>query len=280
MLKAQFMNAFYAAFLGVVQGLTEFLPISSSGHLALLEHFLGFKKVGLGLDIMLHVGTLLAILIYFREDWWAMATAVLSRQKDRQTRENRRLFLYLVLATIPGGVFGWLLKEKAETIFRGPLLIAATLAGAGLLLILAELLSSRHRKYEELSLRDVLLIGCAQALAVVPGISRSGITISMGLFLGMKRQGAAKFSFLLSAPIIFGAGLDHLLELYRYGYGGNNGVYYVIGLASAGITGYLVIKYLLGYLRRHSLYVFAYYRLLVAAGVFLVVQYPKFNPFT
>lgn len=272
------MNEFYAIFLGVIQGLTEFLPISSSGHLALLEHFFGLKEAGLGFDIMLHMGTLLAILVYFREDWWAMATSILPGQKDDFAKNNRRLFLYLAIATIPGGVFGYLLEKKAETVFREPSLIAATLAAAGILLILAELFSGRHREFDDISLKDAVLIGLAQALAVVPGTSRSGITIAMGLFLGMKRQAAARFSFLLSAPIIFGAGLNHILDLYKYGPDGNNGAYYyVIGLASAGISGYLVIKYLLAYLRRHSLYVFAYYRILIAAGVYLAVQFPWFN---
>ncbi len=275
------MNEFYAVFLGVVQGLTEFLPISSSGHLALLEQFFGLKQAGLGFDIMLHLGTLSAILLYFREDWLAMATSILSRQNDYYIKSNRRLLMYIVLATIPGGAFGWLLEEKAKTIFREPLLIAAALAGAGFVLILAELLSSRHRECEDVSLKDALLIGCAQALAVVPGISRSGITIAMGLFLGLKRREAAKFSFLLSAPIIFGAASNHLVDVYRYGNTNDNAAYYyyTIGLASAGITGYLVIKFLLGYLRRHSLYVFAYYRLLLAACVYLMLQFPWFNIF-
>lgn len=275
------MNEFYAAFLGAIQGLTEFLPISSSGHLALLEHFFGLKEAGLGFDIMLHLGTLLAILIYFRADWWAMARSVFSRQNDRRARIDRRFLSYVVLATIPGGVLGWLLKDKAETVFREPLSVAGTLAGAGLLLILAELFSSRSRSYEDLSLKDALLIGFAQALAVIPGISRSGITICMGLFLGLDRQGAAKFSFLLSAPIIFGAGLNHLLVLHKYGQSGYNNVfYYTIGLAAAGATGYLVIKYFLRYLERHSLYIFAYYRLLVATGVYLAVQFPWSKIFT
>lgn len=272
------MNEFYAIFLGVVQGLTEFLPISSSGHLALLEHFFGLKEAGLGFDIMLHMGTLLAILIYFREDWWAMATSIWPGQKDGFAKINRRLLVYLAIATVPGGVFGYLLERKAETVFREPSLIATTLAAAGILLILAELFSSRYREFDDISLKDAVLIGLAQALAVIPGVSRSGITISLGLFLGLKRQAAAKFSFLLSAPIIFGAGLNHLVDLYKYGPDGNNGAYYyIIGLASAGITGYLVIKYLLAYLRRHSLYVFAYYRLLIAGVVYLAVQFPWFN---
>ncbi|MDP2991880.1 MAG: undecaprenyl-diphosphate phosphatase, partial [Deltaproteobacteria bacterium] len=133
-------------------------------------------------------------------------------------------------------------------------------------------------EFDDISLKDAVLIGFAQALAVIPGVSRSGITISLGLFLGLKRQAAAKFSFLLSAPIIFGAGLNHLMDLYRYGPDGNIGAYYyIMGLTSAGITGYLVIKYLLAYLRRHNLYIFAYYRLLIAGGVYLALQFPWFN---
>ncbi|MFH1147439.1 MAG: undecaprenyl-diphosphatase UppP [Pseudomonadota bacterium] len=266
------MNTFYAVFLGIVQGLTEFLPISSSGHLALFEHFVGLKEAGLGFDIMLHLGTFLAIVIYFRKDWWEMAAALLPRN-DPQTRHSRRLLIYLALATLPGGFFGWLLEERAETTFRGPALIAANLAVAGLILILAEVFARKSREFEDISLKDALLIGFAQALAVVPGVSRSGITIAMGLFLGINRQAAARFSFLLSAPIIFGAGLNHLVHLYRHGSAGENPAFqfYLIGLLSAGISGYLVIKYLLAFLRRHGLYAFAYYRFLVAGVVFLMV---------
>ncbi len=182
------------------------------------------------------------------------------------------MFWYLILATIPGGFFGWLLEKRAETTFREPLLIATTLAAAGLALIIAELLSRRYREREDLSRRDAILIGFSQALAVIPGISRSGITISMGLLLGLKRQAAAKFSFLLSAPIIFGAGMKHVLDLVRHGGAEGNGLCYsAIGLVSAGASGYLVIKYLLRFLRRHALYPFAYYRFLIAGAVFFAV---------
>lgn len=266
------MNSFYAVFLGIVQGLTEFLPISSSGHLALFEHFFGLKEAGLGFDIMLHLGTFMAILVYFRKDWWEMAMALSFRNNSR-SRSDRRLLIYLAIATLPGGFFGWLLEERAETTFRGAVLIAVNLAVAGLILILAEIFSRRSREFEDISLKDALLIGFAQALAVVPGISRSGITIAMGLFLGISRQAAAKFSFLLSAPIIFGAGLNHIVHIYGNGSAGENLAFqsYLIGLLSAGISGYLVIKYLLTFLKRHSLYAFAYYRFLVAGVVFLMV---------
>ena len=187
------MHVVEAIFLGLIQGITEFLPISSSGHLALLEHFLGIREAGLGFDIILHVGTLVALVAYFWPEWWAMGQALF--KPARHNRFERRLFWYLVLGTIPGGLAGFLLEEQAETIFRSPIQVAILLGSVGILLIIAEKLAKHKRQLPGLTVKDALCIGLSQALAIMPGVSRSGITITTGLFLGLTRDTAARFLF-------------------------------------------------------------------------------------
>lgn len=263
------MHVFEAVFLGIIQGLTEFLPISSSGHLALLEHFLDVQEAGLGFDVMLHVGTLVALVAYFWPEWQGMARAVLRPQS--QNRFERRLFWYLMLGTIPGALAGYLLEQQAETIFRSPTQIAILLGSVGLLLLLAEKLARHQRQLAGLTLKDALLIGLAQSLAIMPGVSRSGITMTTGLFLGLTRDTAARFSFLLSTPIIFGAGLVHGLKLIK---GTSNNFHFwpcFLGFSAAIISSYLTIKYLLRFLQQHTFTVFALYRLIVAVMVLNLV---------
>ena len=257
------MHPLMAIFLGFVQGLTEFLPISSSGHLALLEHYLKVEGGGLAFDILLHVGSLLALLIYFRNDWLNMAKAVL--RPSPFSRLERRLFVCLVAATIPGGLAGVLLQKQAETIFRQPWRIALLLGGLGLLLILAERLARHLRPLTNLNLGDALLIGFSQALAIMPGVSRSGITMTTGLFLGFTRESAARFSFLLATPIIAGAGLYDLYKWIKHPPNQLSWVVGVLGFLSALVFSYLAIDFLLRYLRRHTFYPFAIYRLFLAA---------------
>ncbi len=257
------MHPLTAAFLGVVQGLTEFLPISSSGHLALLEHYLQVEGGGLSFDILLHVGSLLALLTYFRQDWLAMAKAVFT--PSPYTRLDRRLFICLVAASVPGALAGVLLKHSAETVFRQPWRIALLLAGLGLLLILAERLARHLRPLTNLHLGDALLIGLSQALAVMPGVSRSGITMTTGLFLGFTRESAARFSFLLATPIIAGAGLYDLLKWFKHPPEHLSWAAGLAGFLAALISSYLAIRFLLRFLRRHTFYPFAVYRLLLAA---------------
>ena len=262
------MHPLMAIFLGFVQGLTEFLPISSSGHLALLEHYLNVKGGGLTFDILLHVGSLLALLIYFRADWLNMAKAVV--RPSPYTRLERRLFVCLVAATIPGGLAGVLLQRYAETIFRQPWRIAFLLGGLGLLLILAERLARHQRPLTNLHLGDALLIGLSQALAIMPGVSRSGITMTTGLFLGFTRESAARFSFLLATPIIAGAGLYDLLKWLKHPPNQVSWATGVSGFLSALVFSYLAIDFLLRFLRRHTFYPFAIYRLLLAAVILLL----------
>ena len=259
------MQPLTALFLGCIQGLTEFLPISSSGHLALLEHYLQVEGGGLSFDVLLHVGSLLALLVYFRADWLGMAKAVL--KPSPYTRLERRLFICLVAASIPGALAGVLLEHYAKTIFRQPWRIALLLGGVGLLLILAERLARHIRPLTNLRLGDALVIGLSQALAIMPGVSRSGITMTTGLFLGFTRESAARFSFLLATPIIAGAGLYDLLKWLKHPPQDLSWAAGILGFLAALVSSYAAIRFLLRYLRRHTFYPFAAYRLLLAAVV-------------
>jgi len=264
------MNLLYAILLGILQGATEFLPVSSSGHLILAEHFLGFHEGGLAFDVALHLGTLAAILIYFRKDFLLMAVALLpGRAGTPEQALHRRLFFYLCLATLPGALFGLLLEKSAETMFRSPVLVATTMASIGLLLLWAEQAGRRSRDIRALTLTDAILIGFSQALAVVPGVSRSGITMTTGLFRGLNREAAARFSFLLSAPIIFGAGLHSLPKIIKQGGEAGEGSLYLAGFLAAALSGYAVIAWLLKFIRTRSFAIFAYYRLALAGLVYL-----------
>jgi len=264
------MNLLYAIMLGILQGVTEFLPVSSSGHLVLAEHFLGFSEGGLVFDVALHLGTLAAILVYFRRDFRLMAAALLpGRVANPDAAFHRRLFFFLCLATVPGALFGVLLEKPAETLFRSPALVGATLGGVGLLLLWAERAGRRNRNIHAISLADALLIGLSQALAVVPGVSRSGITMSTGLFRGLNRETAARFSFLMSAPIIFGAGVYSLPKILKQGAVGGEGTMFLAGFLAAALSGYAVIAWLLKFIRTRSFDIFAYYRLALAGLVYL-----------
>jgi len=269
------MNIFHAIFLGIIQGLTEFLPISSSGHLALLEHYLNVQEAGLAFDVLLHVGTLVALIAYFWQEWLDMFRALL--RPERHNRFERRLFWYLVIATVPGALAGFFLEKQAETIFRAPTRIAILLGVMGIILYLADRLARHQRQLQGITLTDAILIGCAQALAIMPGVSRSGSTMTMGLFLGFTRETAARFSFLLSTPIIFGAGLYHALKLFK---AGDNTLFtlpHILGFLAAIVSSYFTIKFLLQFLRRHTFVIFALYRILLAIVV-LTLEFFKFHP--
>lgn len=268
----QAMNVFNAILLGLLQGATEFLPISSSGHLVLAEYFLGLEDVGLSFDVALHLGTLLAILVYFRKDFLMMIRALLPvRHLDEEGVFYRKLALCIVVGTIPGALAGYLLNDLAETSFRNPLLVASTLAGVALLLLWAERVGRKRRDIKDISLLDAIVIGIAQALAIVPGVSRSGITMTAGLFGGFNRQAAARFSFMLSAPIIFGAGVYKVPEMISQGGKGGQLGFYLAGFLASAISGYLFIAWLLKFIRTRTFDVFAYYRLGLAATIYLVV---------
>ncbi len=257
------MHSYEAIFLGVLQGITEFLPISSSGHLVLAEYFLGLSDTSIAFDVMLHMGTLVAVLIYFYKDWFNILSSLLPNSNDVV---SRRLFFYLIIGTIPGAFIGFFLEHMAETVFRSPWVVVSTLASVAILLLLAEKFAKHIKNINELKVKDAFLIGLSQAFALIPGVSRSGITMTCALFLGFNRQTAAKFSFLLSAPIIAGAGFYEGLKLLRQGaaFVGTN---YMLGFLASLISGYLVIAFLMNYLKNNTFFPFVIYRLVLAAVV-------------
>jgi len=257
------MTTFHAIFLGVLQGLTEFLPVSSSGHLVLAEYFLNIPTTSLSFDVTLHVGTLLAVLIYFWHDWVKMAISLFNGKKGDV---HRKMLFLLILGTIPGALFGFLLEDTISTVFRSPWIVVFTLSGVALLLLAAEKMALHKRSFSSLSLRDAVIVGSAQALALVPGVSRSGITMTAGLFLGLKRQAAARFSFLLSAPIVAGAGFYEALQLLKSGDQGFD-INFLWGFISAFISGMIAIAFLMRYLARHNFYPFVIYRIALAGLV-------------
>jgi undecaprenyl-diphosphatase len=255
-----------ALLLGVVQGLAEFLPVSSSAHLILARAFFGFDgdKFGLAFDVACHVGTLIAVLIYFRRDL-ARMIAALPRLFDL-TDPDARLIWLLAVATIPAAVVGLLFKHQIEDHLRTPAIAAATLAIGGILLALAERTGSQTRTDGSLTWGEALLIGAAQALALVPGVSRSGATITAALFIGLRRADAARFIFLLAIPAILGAAASEAPKLLKAGLGDTASLF-AIGIISSAIVGYVAVKYFIRYLANHSLDVFAWYRLALAATV-------------
>ena len=258
-----------AIILGVVQGLGEFLPISSSAHLILTPWFLGWTDPGLTFDVALHVGTLVAVLIFYGRDWLRLLKAglFLGGKPD-----DRRMFWQMAIATIPGGIIGFLLEKKAEHAFRHPLLLACTLGVMGLCLWYCDRTGRKTRNMASLSLPEVIAIGFVQGLAVIPGVSRAGATMSLALLLGLKREEAARFSFLLSVPIIAGAAalkMRHMLHQPLH-------AELVAGMLAAAVVGALAIGFLVGYLRRGSFTPFVIYRIGLAAAV--VVWYFMGHP--
>jgi undecaprenyl-diphosphatase len=266
------MNLLQAILLGLIQGATEFLPISSSGHLALAHYFFGITEAGLAFDVGLHLGTLVAIVIYFRDDLLTMAAALLQPgRQDGERRQRRQLFWFLVAATIPGVIAGLLLEKAAETSLRHPAMVAITLSVAGLLLLIADRNGVRSRPFDTITLKDALIIGCAQAMAIIPGVSRSGATITAALFRHLDRQAAVRFSFLLSAPIIFGAGVYKIPEIVANGLLTDHFSAYVAGFIAAALSGYLFIAFLVRFIKTRSFAIFAYYRFALSAVVLLAL---------
>jgi undecaprenyl-diphosphatase len=257
----------HAAVLGAIQGLSEFLPISSSGHLILARALLRWPDPGLYFDVALHGGTLIAVLIYFRAVWRDLARAALGGG----TAQDRRLLLYLVVATIPGAVAGKLLEKYAEEAFRAPALIAANLIVFGLLMGLAEHLGRKQRTLGETTLKDAGLIGLAQTLAIVPGVSRSGSTITAGLALGLDRGAAARFSFLMSTPIIGGAALLGFLHLRHEGVAAGMRAPFLVGVTASAVVGYAAVAGFIRFLTTHSLRPFVVYRVVAGAAVLALV---------
>jgi len=258
------MPLYQAVVLAIIQGLTEFLPVSSSGHLALAPWLFGWEDPGLAFDIALHLGTLVAVVIYFFKDWVQIVAQGFGFQlgDNAELKQQPRLLWILMLATIPAGAAGVVFGKQAESSWRSPYLIASMMILVAIVMIFAERFSRRAKNLTGVSTADALAIGTAQALALVPGTSRSGITIATGLFRNLNREAAARFSFLLSTPVIAGAALKGGWDLHKHGaLGAGMGVPFVVGIAVSGLVGALVIGLLLNYLRRHGLWVFIYYRI-------------------
>src|ERR1017187_10355274 len=251
--------------LAVVQGLTEFLPVSSTAHLYLTSWLFGWQVEGLDFDIALHLGTLLAVLLYFGADWvQIIAQGFGIRVRGNEELKHNHMLLWLLAAgSIPVGIAGLVFKKQAETAWRNPFVIGGMLIAVGVLMYLAENAGRRQRDLSSINLPDALAIGVAQALAVVPGTSRSGITISAGLFRNMTRESAARFSFLLSTPAIAAAAGKALYDMHKKG--GLHGILntdVLVGAAVSAITGCYVISWFLHYLRRSGLRPFVYYRII------------------
>jgi undecaprenyl-diphosphatase len=262
-----------AIVLGIVQGLTEFLPISSSGHLIVVPALLGWDDPfieSLAFSVMLHVATLAALLIYFARDWIRLVPAGLAAIRDRSFKADpdRRLAWLLAATTIPAMIVGVALNDLIETVFREPRLVAMTLVAGAIILWLADRLGSRTRTIDQLGFGTALGIGAAQALALVPGVSRSGISISAGLLAGLDREAAARFAFLMATPITAGAGLWEARKIIA----GEAGVDLplaplVAGMLASLVAGLLAIAFLMRYLRTHGVGIFVAYRLVLAAVV-------------
>jgi undecaprenyl-diphosphatase len=247
------MHFLQAIILGAVQGIGEFLPISSSAHLVIVPYLLKFTDPGLTFDVMLHLATAFALIAYFWRDFLTL---------------EKKYYGYIVLGCIPAMIAGVLLEDYADSVFRNPLLIAGMLIIFALVLWYAEQKGAQKRNLKAITLRDALIIGLAQCLALVPGVSRAGITMTAGLFLGLQRETAARFSFLLATPIILGAGvlkLKHLLKVP----GALTDPYLLLGFASAAIFGFLSIAFLLNFLKKHSFNWFVGYRILLGVGIIL-----------
>jgi undecaprenyl-diphosphatase len=262
-----------AVLLGVVQGLTEFLPVSSSGHLLLGQYFLGMdqERFGLSFDAAIHTGTVLAVVWYFRRDLLAMTRAFLGSlpRPDFSDAEVRLAYLILV-ATVPAALIGFLFKDFFATEVRSPWVVVFNLVFVGLLFLLAEAVGRKKRDASKLGPLGAFGVGLAQAAALVPGVSRSGATITYGLFLGLRREEAARFSFLMSVPVTAAAaGLS--LAAAAEGMGRHEAAMFLAGSVSSAAVGYLAIRFLLRFLASHSLKVFAYYRFALAVVVALVL---------
>lgn len=269
------MTVLDALILGVVQGLTEFLPVSSSGHLVLVPEFFNIPAPTIGFDVLVHVATLMAVVGYFIRDVAKMVLSVVAPRRLRGREEVkywRRLLLWLVIGSVPAGLAGALLSDFYEGLFQSTLAVGIFLITTSLLLWGADIALGRVRpktlELGKMRAGDALIVGCFQALAIAPGLSRSGSTIAAGVFLGFDRESAARFSFLLSIPVILGAFLTQLGGI-KDGFVGAGGTAHAVGAIAAAVSGFVAVYFLMSYIKRHRLRVFAVYTLLL--GLFVVV---------
>jgi undecaprenyl-diphosphatase len=261
------MPLYQVIVLAIVQSLTEFLPISSTAHLTLIPRLLGWNSPALNsldFDIALHVGTLAAVVLYFFRDWLQILAGGFGIEigGDQDIHHNRSLLWLLALATVPVAVCGYIFKEQAETTWRNSYVIGTCLIVVGVFMYMAERAGSFKKTLGEITPKDSGVIGLSQALAIVPGVSRSGVTISTGLFRGLDRHAAARFSFLLSTPALAGAALKAFHDLHKNGgLAADMRLPFAVGVAVSAVTGFIVIAFFLRFLRTHTLRFFVYYRI-------------------
>ena len=260
------LTLFQSVIYGLVQGVAEFLPISSTAHLILVPYFFGWPDPGLSFDVGLHFGTLIAVLVYFWPDWMAMLAGTRRAISGGVAALSHDPLVYILVATVPGAVFGLLFEKKAETVFRSPLVIAVTLIVAGAILYWFDKKNSGTKKIADMNWIDALVIGISQAVAIIPGVSRSGATMTAGLASGYDKTNAARFSFLLSTPIIAGAALLKLPDL-MHGFS----LSLVVAVCVSAVAGYCAIEYLFRFVSRHSFKSFFVYR--VVLGLLVVAVY-------
>jgi undecaprenyl-diphosphatase len=267
------MNLFHAAVLGALQGFTEVLPISSSAHLLLVPWLLKWPESGLTFDVALHLGTFLALSLYFWRDiielLFSFFDAISAR---RLNTPARRLPFLIIAATVPAAVVGKLFENQVEAIFRSnPLLMASVLVAFGLLLGAADLFGRKRLILDEIKPTGALTVGLLQCLALIPGVSRSGITITAALMLGFTREAAARFSFLISLPIVVGAALLKSLHLLKHGIPTGEGMPMLVGIVASAITGYISVAFLLRFVQKKSLAPFVWYRVIVGGGLIVAI---------
>lgn len=264
------LSVIQSIILGIVQGLTEFLPISSSGHLILTREVFKFPDPGKLFDLMLHFGTLVAIVIYFREDLKGVAVGFFEGVKNRRFFGEPRInmFWFLVISTIPGALFGVFFNDKLEEI-KNVYLISALLIGFGILLLVSDRTGRKLKTMEALTWKDALIIGVLQAIALFPGVSRSGICMTGALFLGFNREASARYTFLISFPIIAGASFYGFYKILKSGPDGGALLIYAVGMVAAAVSGFFCIKFLIDYLKKGTFLGFTIYRVIV--GILLIV---------
>ena len=266
------LSLFQSLVLGALQGLAEFLPVSSSAHLALAPWAFGWPEPGLAFDVALHLGTLVAVLWYFRRDWLRLTMAAFSIVRERRvSTDDQRLVTWLIIATVPGAIAGLLFEKQAEHLFRAPSIIAAALIEMGALLWIMDARATRaarERPLRAMTWRDALLIGCAQAFAIIPGVSRSGATITAGRALSFTRADSVKFSFMMSMPIIAAAAVLKVPKLID---AGGLTPSLLVGVTTAALTGWLAITILMRLVQFRGFRVFALYRFALGAAVLMLV---------
>lgn len=271
------MHFFESVILGIVQGLTEFIPVSSSGHLIILPKIFQWRDFGLAFDVALHLGSVVALIIYFWKDWVLILSQFYNhivKHKQYEMMESGGMygkqFIPILVACVPAAIVGLLWDDIIEEKLRNPYLVIIPMALVGLVMLLGEKIGKRSRPLDKMTYKDYIIIGLSQAMALFPGVSRSGATITAGLFLNLKREAAARFSFLLSMPVIVGAGALQLFKGFiKEGIPPSDLPMFVVGFVVAGISGYVAIRFLMGFVQKRSVAAFAFYRFAFALFVLL-----------